>query len=482
MKSQLLSTVLAGAVLGSACGQLETPSPETSSASQRQEIIGGTVAQGDPAVVALVVGFGGRFTSYCTGSLIGPKTVLTAAHCIYAQGRNAPYSVAFGTYASSPTSTVRVVNQVRHPTYTGQTNDFGLLQLERVVADVPFLPLNETALTPAMVGTPVRHTGFGVTDGATQSGSGTKREVTTPLRRVMSASFESGAPGKQTCQGDSGGPAFMVLPGTSGEKLVGVVSYGDQGCTNFGVDMRVDTVVQWIRTTKAAWEEPTCELDGLCKPGCATIDQDCACASNDGQCSVECNDFSRDADCPANCGADGVCATAECPRADADCVTEGGLCTAITQCRGRQCVNDAQNRDTYCSRGCTQNADCPATMQCEQGACRIPRRPERVLLESCSALLDFCVTSTCNGPQNGITRCVLPCSTAADCGDGAACEGGAMGGRYCRPFNVDFMPKKVSGVSSELGVVAKGCGAAPGGLLGALVLMLPLLRRRRTTP
>lgn len=476
-RTTLQVAITLGAILASACGQVEL-AESPAAAQQQQEIIGGTVTMADPAVVALVVGFGGRFSNYCTGSLIGPKTVLTAAHCIYAQGRNAPYSIAFGTYATNPTSTVRVVNQVRHPMYTGQTNDFGLLQLERAVTDVPYLRINETPLTSAMVGTGVRHTGFGVTDGASQSGSGTKREVTTPLRRVMSSSFESGAPGKQTCQGDSGGPGFMVLPGTTGERLVGVVSYGDQGCTNFGVDMRVDTVVPWIRTTSAAWEEPTCELDGLCKQGCAVIDQDCACA-RDGQCSAECADFSRDADCPANCGNDGICATSECPRADADCVSEGGLCTAAIQCRGRQCVNDSQNKDTYCSQTCTQSADCPSSMQCEAGACRIPRRPERVLLDACSPMLDFCVTSTCNGPQNGVTRCVLPCSVTADCGDGANCEGGAMGGRFCRPYNVDFTIKKVTGVQRELGGVAKGCSAAPGGLLAALVLILPVLRRRR---
>lgn len=479
MKSQLLSTVLAGAVLGSACGQLELPSAEPS-ASTSQEIIGGTVTMGDPAVVALVVGYGNRFSQYCTGSLIGPKTVLTAAHCIYAQGQNAPYSIAFGTYASNPSSTVRVVSQTRHPLYSGQANDFGLLRLERAVTNVPLLRLNETALTQAMVGLSVRHSGYGVTDGASQIGSGTKREVATPLRRVMATSFESGAPGKQTCQGDSGGPAFMVLPGTTDEKLVGVVSYGDQGCTNFGVDMRVDTVIPWIRQTSSAWEEPTCELDGLCKQGCAVIDQDCACASGDGQCSIDCADFSRDSDCPANCGADGICAVGQCPRADGDCVSETGLCTAATQCQGRQCVNDAQNKETYCSRPCGQTSECQSGMQCVSGACRIPPRPERQLFDACSPMLDFCVTSTCNGPSNGITRCVQPCSVTADCGDAANCEGGKMGGRYCRPLNLDFIPKTVPGVLPQLGNVPKGnCSSAPGGLLGVLMLMVPMLRRRR---
>jgi MYXO-CTERM domain-containing protein len=347
------------------------------------------------------------------------------------------------------------------------------------VTNVQPIRLNETALTAAMLGLNVRHSGYGVTDGNTQVGSGTKREVVTPLRRVMSSSFESGAPGKQTCQGDSGGPAFMVLPGTTDERLVGVVSYGDQGCTNFGVDMRVDTVIPWIRQTASAWEEPTCEIDGLCKPGCAVVDQDCACAA-DGQCTAECLDFSSDVDCPANCGGDGICAVATCPRADADCVAEGALCTAATQCQGRQCVNDAQNKDTYCSRPCGSTSECGASMECVQGACRIPPRPERQLFDSCSPMLDFCVTSTCNGPRAGITRCVLPCNINTDCGDGSMCEAGAMGGRFCRPANLDFIPKTVPGVLPQLGEVAKGCSSAPGGLLMALVLLLPLSRRRRS--
>jgi hypothetical protein len=479
MRFQLLAAVLAGAVLGSGCGQVELPSDGASSVSQ--PIIGGTVTMGDPAVVSMALGFQGRYQSTCTGTLIGPKTVITAAHCIYSQGQSAPYYAAFGTYITSPSSAIRVVNQVRHPGYNGRSNDFGLLQLERPVLNVPVFPLNDTPLTDAMLGRDVRHTGFGVTDGATQSGSGAKRVITTPLRSVMPESYESGAPGRQTCQGDSGGPGFMILPGQTQEKLIGIVSYGDQGCMQFGVDMRIDRVVPWIRQTMARWEEPTCEEDGLCKQGCAVIDQDCACAA-DGQCTLACNNFSRDPDCPANCGNDSVCSTAECPRPDPDCVPEGDLCSAPTQCQGRECINDSQNPDRYCTRTCATNTECVAGMVCADGVCRIPPRPERQLLESCVGLQDFCVDSTCNGPVGGITRCVRSCQVTNDCAGAGVCEGGTQSGRYCRPLNVDFQPKVISKVAPSLGVVAKSCTAAPGGLLVALVLILPALRRRRIEP
>ncbi len=478
MKSSVISAAVLGAVVLVGCG-VGVEAPTATGGQSQGEIIGGTIATGDPAVVSLSVSYGGRYSSFCTGTLVGPKTVLTAAHCISAQGQNAPYFVTFGTTAASPTQAVRVAQQFKNPMYNGQSNDFGLLRLERAVVNVTPIPMNDVALTPSLVGQPVRHVGFGVTNGTTQTGGGTKREITTPLRRVMRTGIEAGETGRQTCQGDSGGPGLMTLPGTNGERIVGVVSYGDQGCQAYGVDGRVDFGIAWLRTTMAAWEEPTCELDGACKAGCAIVDQDCACAA-DGQCTAACLDVSMDTDCPVDCASNGVCATGSCPRPDADCVPEGAACEAAIQCQGRACINDSQNPVTYCSRSCTASSDCASSMACVGGSCRFPLKPERQVLDSCVPDQDFCVASTCNGPQVGITRCVKACVVSNDCGAGANCEGGKMGGRYCRPTGLDFQLKTLTNASGPLGPLSKpGCSSISGELWFTLLALAPLRRRRK---
>ena len=46
-------------------------------------------------------------------------------------------------------------------------------------------------------------------------------------------------------QGDSGGP--LVCPDAEGKlKLAGIVSFGENGCTNAGVYTRVSQYEQWI--------------------------------------------------------------------------------------------------------------------------------------------------------------------------------------------------------------------------------------------
>jgi hypothetical protein len=318
--------------------------------------------------------------------------------------------------------------------------------------------------------------GFGVND-SSGGGGGTKREGTWSVRQVLPQLLESGATGKQTCNGDSGGPGFMVLPGAATESVVGVVSFGDQSCLYGGYDGRVDVATTWIRTTMGQWEAPTCALDGACVPGCAPVDQDCACAT-DGQCTPACLDYTRDPDCPQDCAANGVCETEDCPAPDPDCLALGSACSSPISCRGRLCTADPQHPVTYCTQRCTTAADCAAPLECGAGACRYPQLPQRALGESCLRGAEVCVGGACNGPRDGITRCVTECLVTSDCNGAGVCEAGADSHRYCRPAGVDFFPLTVPLLGDVVSAPAAGCSAA-GGALPLLALAVLRARRRR---
>lgn len=474
MKSALLFSVL----LLAACGPSELPASPPS-VTRNDAIIGGTVAMGDPAVVALAVRYGSFYESLCTGTLIGPRTVLTAAHCIYAYGQNMQYYVTFGTESTAPTKVVQVAQQYKNPAYNQSANDFGVLRLASPVADVTPIAMNDAPLTQAHVGLPIRHVGFGLTVANTQQ-SGTKYEVTYNVRQVAQFTMESGASGKQTCQGDSGGPAFMTLPGQTKEKLVGVVSYGDQNCAYEGWDGRVDVGVPWIRATMAGWEQPTCETDGACVMGCTPVDQDCLCVA-DGQCSAECLDAALDPDCPRDCAANGVCAVQVCGRPDPDCIGDGFLCDLATQCQGRLCANDPQHPRAYCTRTCQTDTDCQAQMECSLGTCREKQKPVRALGETCTPGADFCVgdATLCTGPASGdFARCVKGCQSSADCPSGAVCEAGKDSSRYCRASALSFKNLTLPAVPESPGAAASGCSSTS--LLGAWLAVGLLVRRRRS--
>src|SRR5258706_8761507 len=161
-------------------GVVDGPEPEATS-----EIIGGTTDTGDPSVVLLFAqAAGSQYGSLCTASVIAPRVVLTAAHCVAPSevGAGATFSVFLGNDFNGSGQWLDV-SETHYDTAFSANNlggghDVGIAILKNAVALTP-LAYNRT--TPsALVGQAVRLVGYGVNNGSAQTGAGGEAENTTP--------------------------------------------------------------------------------------------------------------------------------------------------------------------------------------------------------------------------------------------------------------------------------------------------------------
>ena len=195
---------------------------------------GEPVAPGDwPAVVAV------QTTKLCTGTLVAPDLVLTAAHC-FDSGAVDSVEISFGDALAGAT-VVPAADWGTHPDFClpsecgEDIHDFAWVRLPAPIANVTPIPVitDQDELDEVLViGTPLTFVGFGQTE---VGGLGTKREVDAAIT-MLSASgreFQAGGDGKDTCLGDSGGPSLVQLD--SGEwRVAGVISRGGE-CGGGGV-------------------------------------------------------------------------------------------------------------------------------------------------------------------------------------------------------------------------------------------------------
>lgn len=197
-------------------------------------ITDGSVTDAHPDVVALLSDHG----NVCSATVVGARTVLTAAHCVARRDldpsvdRVAVGPLAHGYY------TVGIVRAELHPDFDDDSlaADLAVLTLERPV-DVPPAVLAGTPLTAHDIGGELRIVGFGW-PGPGAHEAMTKREGITRIERIDETTFDIVPGPSQTCAGDSGGPALLEADG--GRVLVGVTSSGDWDCAEFGREMRID--------------------------------------------------------------------------------------------------------------------------------------------------------------------------------------------------------------------------------------------------
>lgn len=230
----------------------DVPTPRTSNfISKVPRIIGGHPApQNEYGYVAYIEAddFIARTASSCTGSLIAPNIVLTAAHCAYKNDflryPASAYNVGFVYKLPDPTVMYhgrKISKMVVHKDFSMRTmkNDIALIFLEDSVPSSVATPV-KIYTGGYSAGDLVRAAGFGVTDPDNERsypnelmevdlhiGKNSLCRRMTPHYNPRTAICTDGTPGKDTCQGDSGGPlTIKTSDSKSGWALFGLTSYG----------------------------------------------------------------------------------------------------------------------------------------------------------------------------------------------------------------------------------------------------------------
>lgn len=238
--------------------------PQVGGASEpRSPVVGGTLSsRGDwPWVVGLAIRHAtGEISLFCGGTLLGPRTVLTGAHCApsvqgIALGDIEVVTAPDKDRSQEAAKEVQVSKIYVHPSYSPENghNDIALLELKERLPP-PYVTIsrartsdpasNALAMVAAMARTQFEFIEAKlpiVDDDTCKKSYGDRID---PARNIC-AGFATG--GVDSCQGSGGGP--LIAFDQSGRKYqVGITSWGE-GCGRpgkYGVYTRVSAFTDWI--------------------------------------------------------------------------------------------------------------------------------------------------------------------------------------------------------------------------------------------
>lgn len=255
----------------------------------------------------------------CSGTLVGPRLVLTAEHCV----SSGDMEVRFGSRARAAEEVVPVQALRPHPEL-----DLAVLEL----AHAPSLEVTPIALAthnpgPELVDRWLETAGFG------QSLEDFDQRAFLPVRvqSVTTDFIDVQGGGRQgLCFGDSGAPLLTRDPVRGDVRVWGVLSEGDVDCLGLDRFALIRRASEFFAVEATSHEGP---------PTCGELSVEGACAADGVR--IGCTASGRSAeDCPGACGWDGT-GFACLPPGPTNCA-EG--------CDGE--------RLSWCDRGVTRTRDC----------------------------------------------------------------------------------------------------------------------------
>lgn len=221
----------------------------------------GPTAAGDEVrpYVVMVLSSAGRLATYCSGLVVAPDAILTAAHCV---PPGAALKVHYRAAEDVPVL-LDVAAVERHPAYRPdaiRTRERSIdLALVRLAAPLPapFRPAPYGETGPHAAGTRFRLAGFGLTREGDPRSSGRLGVATVeqqdPASVVLLWARDPTGHGAGACTGDSGGPVFAADRDVAAALMIWSAGKGASRCGLLTQAVWLEPQRAWIDGVLARW-------------------------------------------------------------------------------------------------------------------------------------------------------------------------------------------------------------------------------------